>query len=218
MSTSLAGTSRPSRLAGYTGSWIGLRKTELRATTTTRGWTLGNATWSPTRSSYAGSRRAASRAGRCYGTSWRHPGWTSPVDALESTEDRNESLDAESVEFLRLLNIHRIENEGIDPVRIDNRPIMERLAPLSRGPKLTLPPAVLEAFSVRWEESNRAVAQEFFPDDGCELFAPRRDSLRGSVEQRLDPDRLPHFLALAELPDELYVPLRQVAEREARTG
>lgn len=140
-----------------------------------------------------------------------------PIDAMAATEDRNESLDAESVEFVRLLNIHRIENAGIAPVRIDNRTVLKRLARAAGGPTLTLPPAVLDAFSARWEESNRAVARQFFPDEDGELFAPRRDSGRGIVEQRLEPDRLPHFLALAELPDDLYAPLRRIAERELWT-
>jgi hypothetical protein len=140
-----------------------------------------------------------------------------PIEAMESTEHRNESLDAESVEFLRLLNIHRIENEGLARVQIDNRAVVERLAQATSGPTLSLLPAELEVFSARWEESNRAVAREFFPDEGGELFAPRRESGRGTVEQRLEPDRLPHLLALAELPDDLDAPLRRIAERELRT-
>ena len=34
-----------------------------------------------------------------------------PMD-LQQVTNRNESLDAESVEFLRLLNLYRVENEG----------------------------------------------------------------------------------------------------------
>jgi hypothetical protein len=138
-----------------------------------------------------------------------------PVDAMEPTEDRNASLDAERVEFLRLLNIHRIENEGVEVVRIDNRAVVERLAQGSRGPMLTLPAATLDAFSARWEESNRAVARQFFPEEGDELFAPGHDSRSGTVQQKLDPDRLPLLLALASLPEELNAPLSRIAEREA---
>lgn len=58
------------------------------------------------------------------------------------------------------------------------------------------------------------MAREFFPDEGGELFGARRDSGRGTVKQRLEPDRLRHFIALTELPDDLYAPLRRIAERE----
>lgn len=140
-----------------------------------------------------------------------------PLDAMEPTEDRNESLDAESVEFLRILNLHRIQDEGVQAVRIDNRAVVKRLARASTGPTLTLPRSALDAFSAQWEESNRAVAREFFPG-ASELFVPRGGSRRGTVEQHLDPARIPELVARAELPEELTSPLTRIAELEARKG
>ncbi len=86
--------------------------------------------------------------------------------ALDHTQVRNlnESLDAESVEFLRLLNLHRIEHEGATAGLIDNRALVKRLTEVSTGPTLTLPASVLDAFMEHWEEANRAVAREFLGD------------------------------------------------------
>ncbi len=37
------------------------------------------------------------------------------ADELQQVLNRNESLDAEAVEFLRLLNVYRVQNEGAEP-------------------------------------------------------------------------------------------------------
>ena len=136
--------------------------------------------------------------------------------SLSPTEDRNESLDAEATEFLRLLNLHRLEDEGVELVRIDHRDVVDRIAPTCSGPTLTLPTEALAAFMSRWEESNRAVARDLVRDGEPELFGPPRAGRHTTVEQWLDPDRTDHYVTLAGLPDEVRAPLRRIAEREAR--
>ncbi|QZY28152.1 hypothetical protein [Nocardioides coralli] len=137
---------------------------------------------------------------------------------LTSVTHRNVSLDAESVEFLRILNLYRVEHEGAIPGLIDNRSVASRLGSSSTGPTLSLPPRQLDAFMEQWEESNRVVAREFVGDRSGPLFpTPRKDG--GSVmEQSLDPARVDHLCEVAELPDGLRPELRRLAEREARRG
>lgn len=137
------------------------------------------------------------------------------VEDLAPVNSRNQSLDAESVEFLRLLNLHRVEAEGERPGLIDNRAVLPTLMKASSGPTLTLPEEVLDAFMARWEESNGAVARDFLGDPSGRLFRAPRKTRGTATEQRLDPDRLPHFLQLLELPEETHAPLRRLAEREA---
>jgi hypothetical protein len=138
------------------------------------------------------------------------------ADDLAQVPNLNESLDAESVEFLRLLNLHRIENEEATAGLIDNRALIKRLTDVAAGPTLTLPPSVLDAFMEQWEESNRAVAREFLGDETELLFRAPRKTKNTTAEQRLDPARLEHFIALLELPTPLHAPLRRLAEREAK--
>lgn len=133
----------------------------------------------------------------------------------QQAEARNESLDAEAVEFLRLLNLHKVENEGQRPASIDNRPEVSRLAEAAAGPVLTLPPMVLDAFMTKWEESNRHVALEFLDDPDGRLFRGPRKTTNTTTEQCLDPARLDHFLALAGIPEPAHAALRRLAEREA---
>lgn len=134
---------------------------------------------------------------------------------LEQPPNRNESLDADSVEFLRLLNLHRVEHEGARPGHINNRRLVVRLAEASSRPVLTLPPAVLDEFMAQWEESNRAVATDFLGDPSGELFRAPRKTSDTTSDQVLDPRRVDHFLELLELPGHLHAPLRRLAEREA---
>ncbi|HEY7044760.1 MAG TPA: hypothetical protein VH419_13910, partial [Nocardioidaceae bacterium] len=138
------------------------------------------------------------------------------VDDLEQVADRNVSFDAESVEFLRLLNLHRVENEGATEGLIDNRRFVTRLAGSSNGPVLTLPPPFLDEFMVQWEESNRRVARQFLGDKSGQLFHLPRKSDNTTAEQRLDPRRIDHFVSLLDLPDSIHAPLRALAEREAK--
>jgi len=131
--------------------------------------------------------------------------------------DRNVGLDAESVEFLRLLNLHRVEHESATPGLIDNRDLVGRLAEASTGPTLTLPDAFLDEFMAQWEKPNEQVAREFLGDNSGTLFRVPRRSGGTTTEQRLDPARIDHFLGVSELPEEMRAPLQTVAEREARS-
>jgi hypothetical protein len=140
------------------------------------------------------------------------------AEDLEQPPNRNESLDADSVEFLRLLNLYRVEHEGARPGHINNRPLVVRLAEASSRPVLTLPPAVLDEFMSLWEESNRAVARDFLGDPRGELFRTPRKTSDTTSHQVLDPGRVDHFLELLELPGHLHAPLRALAEREAAVG
>lgn len=134
---------------------------------------------------------------------------------LKQVELRNPSLDAEAVEFLRLLNCYRVDNEGAKARLIDNRKLVAGLAPWATGPALTLHGSRLDAFMARWEESNRAVAREFIGDPRGELFRMPRKSAHTTTEQRLDPARVDHFVELLALPENWRTPLRRLAEQEA---
>lgn len=137
------------------------------------------------------------------------------ADELEQVPNRNESLDAESVEFLRLVNLHRVESEAATVGVIDNRALVRQLAEASTGTIVTLPDRVLDEFMSRWTESNRAVAREFLGDETGQLFRAPRRSGDATTEQRFDPARLDHFLTRLDLPEQWHAPLRRLAEREA---
>ena len=137
------------------------------------------------------------------------------VGDLREAPKRNESLDADSVEFLRLLNLYRVEQEAAVSGLIDNRPYNRRLAGASDGPVLTLPTSFLDEFMSRWAESNQQVARHFLGDSTGRLFRTPRKTANTTTEQRLDPARLDHFFELSELPEDLHAPLRRIAEREA---
>ncbi len=135
---------------------------------------------------------------------------------LDQGPVRNESLDAESVEFLRLLNLLQQDRPGtFAGPQIHNR-IVNRLQAASGGPILTLPDSRLAQYMARFEESNRAVARHFVPDAAETLFSANRTSRTTTTEQCLDPSRLDHFLEVSQLPEDLHAPLRRIAEREAR--
>ncbi|HET7193892.1 MAG TPA: hypothetical protein VFI99_02775 [Nocardioides sp.] len=138
------------------------------------------------------------------------------VEDLEQVHRRNESLDAESVEFLRLVNLYRAENEGATPGLMHNWKLFRQLAEASTGPVLTMSDAFLDKFMTQWEEANRRVAIDFLGDSSGQLFRTPRKTLNTTTEQLLDPARLDHFLTLTELPERIHVPLRRLAEREAR--
>jgi hypothetical protein len=139
------------------------------------------------------------------------------AEDLRQVPSLNTSLDAEGVEFLRLLNIYRVEHEGAAPGLIDNRALAKRLTEVSTGPTLTLPDSVLDAFMEQWEAPNRAVAREFLGDETGQLFRVARKTRNTTTEQRLDLARLDHFITLLELPKRMHSPLRQLVERETRT-
>jgi hypothetical protein len=132
---------------------------------------------------------------------------------LAPVETRNESLDAESLEFLRLLNIYRVENEAAEAGYIDNTAVVERLREQEPGPMLTLPDAVLDREMERWEQSNRATAEEFLGDPDGVLFREPRRPGTFTTEQLLDPARLGHFADLVGLDPGIRGALRILAER-----
>ncbi len=132
----------------------------------------------------------------------------------EEAPTLNESLDAESVEFLRILNLHRVRRQGAEVGHINNRTLVRRLASAPAGPTLTLPEPVLDALMARWEVGNRRVARRWFGEDG-DLFAAPRKTAGTTSEQRLDPARLDHFFTVSQLPERLHRPVRRLAEREA---
>ncbi len=127
---------------------------------------------------------------------------------------RNESLDAESVEFLRLFNIHH-RDLGETPGLSSTTQIIRSLERASSGPTLTLPADQLDGFMAKWEESNRAVARDFAPDGPETLFVSERKVRGTTTEQHLDPARLDHFFEVLDLPAEVHAPMRAIAEREA---
>jgi hypothetical protein len=137
------------------------------------------------------------------------------ADDMIQAPSRNVSLDAETVEFLRLFNLYRVENEGASVGLIDNRAFVKRLAEVSTGPILTLPPASLDRFMARWEEGNQALAQRYL-SDGREMFRMPRNTDDTTAEQHIDPERLDHYATLLELPVQVHAPLRRMAEREAK--
>jgi len=140
------------------------------------------------------------------------------AEDMQHVPNRNDSLDAESVEFLRLLNMYRVENEAATAGLIDNSSLIRRLAEASTGPVLTLPAQFLDEFMEQWQKQNELVARRFLRDESEQLFRMPRKTHNTTAEQRLDPARLDHFLALTELPEHLHAPLRALAEREAKGG
>lgn len=135
-------------------------------------------------------------------------------DELARAERRNESLCAEAVEVLRVLNLHQVENHGARAGLIVNSGHIERLHQVA-GPVLTLPAAELDRFQARWEPSNQAVAREFLAAADGELFrSPRRDGST-TTEQVLDPARLDHYFEILEIPADEHPAIRAIADREA---
>jgi hypothetical protein len=98
---------------------------------------------------------------------------------FERPPPSNESLDAQSLEFLRLLNQHvpRFIDKKINRAHTGLGPL---LSEISRGPLLTLPENELDRFMLSFRESNRKVAEEYFggalPGSGDPLFGERSDS------------------------------------------
>lgn len=134
---------------------------------------------------------------------------------LAQVADKNTSLDAETVEFLRIRNAYHSER-GETPALATTQDVVRRLenAPVS-GPTLTLPADDLDRFMSRWERCNRAVARDFVPGGPDALFRNERTSRHTTTDQYLDPARVDHFVTLAGLPDQMRSPLRRIAEREA---
>lgn len=134
-------------------------------------------------------------------------------DGFDTVDSKNETMDAATVEFLRLYNLHMVEDEGAKVGVMDHRALVRRLAQRRSGPALTLPEEALDRFMGKWEDSNRAVAAKYLGEP--ELFrAPRR---REHVTDRqvLEPADVEDFLEIAELPEDARERVRRIAEREA---
>lgn len=153
-------------------------------------------------------------AGSLYEDFFDAAGVDVPVQSLCQVSQRNQSLDADAVEFLRIVNLYKVEQTGATPGSVNNRALVTKLAAASSGPTLTLPEPVLDDFMDRWEESNRATARQFLGRDV--LFTAPRKTRNTTTAQCLDPDRLDHLLDVAELPRRMHAPLRALAERELR--
>ena len=137
-----------------------------------------------------------------------------PIDGFKRVQPRNESLGAESVEFLRIVNLLRKQDPAAK-VLPPGDVMVSQLRKLNDGPTLTAPKPLLDELMGRWEASNKAVAHEFI-GDGEPLFRTPRKTRNTTTEQRLEPARLEQFIALLELPDQVHAPLRALAKREAR--
>lgn len=139
-----------------------------------------------------------------------------PAD-LEAVRVRNESLGVDAVEVLRILNLHRVENLGLQTWQFANRDHVRVLrgATIGDNRKVTLSEAELDRFLAQWEASNRAVAAEFFGDERGDLFPTARRTTGCTTEQRLDPAALDSYLDLLEIVEDERPPLRAIAEREA---
>jgi hypothetical protein len=109
-----------------------------------------------------------------------------PRHDLQRPEVLNESLDAECVEFLRIMNQRLTPSE-------QRRGIVAALQALSKGPLIDLPPPDLAAFMGQLAESNRRVALEYFDGDvstaGDPLFGERRDGRPRTPAPQLSVDR-----------------------------
>lgn len=140
------------------------------------------------------------------------------AEELGTPARRNESLDADAVEFVRIYNLHRIENEGLTPARVRNGRVSQLLAAMpDQGPTLTVPPSVLDDVMARVAESNRAVARDHLGLVGDLFEGPRSDRNTTTV-QRLDPARVDAYLHVLDIPEEQHAAIRAIAEREAALG
>lgn len=114
-------------------------------------------------------------------------------------ESLNESLDAECLEFLRLMNMHLQPSE-------QRRGIVSTLQALSKGPLIDLPAAERADFMGLLLQSNRRVALEYFKEEslrtGDPLFGERENGL-----QRIPPPQITAERAIA-IAAEIYAQLR----------
>lgn len=136
------------------------------------------------------------------------------AEQLVQVPPRNESIDAEAVEFLRVLNLH-LQDLGTPPDRTLTNDVMNRLRPHTHGRTLTLPEPVLDDFMARWRQSNEGVARDFVGDAPQSHFAARQNTRNTTTDQLLDPARFAALLDLVELPGDWHPPLRRIAEHEA---
>jgi hypothetical protein len=128
---------------------------------------------------------------------------------LQRPHSANESLDAESLEFLRLTNAHLRPSE-------QRRAMVAALQALSRGALIDLPDAELSEFMARLAESNRRVALEYFGRD----YARKGDPLfgeRDGARERTPPITLSADRAVA-IAAQLYLRLRPGGAKPLNAG
>jgi hypothetical protein len=107
---------------------------------------------------------------------------------FERPESLNESLDANTLEFLRLFNKHvpRFVANELNKAR-DN--VVPLLGEISKGPLATLSEEDLKRFMSQFLDSNRQVAIEYFGGEASgsddPLFAPRADERERTREPAL---------------------------------
>jgi len=105
------------------------------------------------------------------------------IPGCDTNLSRNVSLDAECLEFLRLMNRHA------DP-SWKTRRFIEALEASSTGPMLELPDDLRLALMQRLRDSNARVAREYFGGELCDsddpLFKPRSDNRPRVQDGRLD--------------------------------
>jgi len=106
--------------------------------------------------------------------------------SLPRPADKNESVDANCVEFLRQFNNHIAALH--DPER-SRRELLGALSRYSSGPWLTLPEPQLAAFMARFELSNRKVAAEYFPKESGNLFDHSKDTRPKTVSAEITAAR-----------------------------
>jgi hypothetical protein len=127
----------------------------------------------------------------------------------------NESLDADCLEFLRLMNKHVGES-------FRARKLVRSLEEISNGPLLGLPEDMLSSFMSQLRDSNGRVAESHFGGAraGADpLFAPRSDDRPRVTEQGLDADRLIEITAtLLQSWGGAEAPERPRHRREKRLG
>ncbi|HTT99476.1 MAG TPA: hypothetical protein VMF58_15620 [Rhizomicrobium sp.] len=138
-------------------------------------------------------------------------------------QDANESLDADTLEFLRLFNAHvpRFVEGSVNPARSN---IIGLLSKFSQGPLITLGDAELREFMGYFEESNRKVAVEFFDgarsEPGDALFGPRADTRPRTPPVTLSPERAVEIAAYLwqRKQEQLDRAVERARRREGRQG
>jgi hypothetical protein len=137
---------------------------------------------------------------------------------FERPEDVNESMDAETLEFLRLFNQHvpRFEKGKVNPSR-DN--VVSLLSKASgSGPLLTLGADELARFMGQFHDGNARVAAEYFggarSDSDDPLFAPRADTRARTRQAVLTVERAVELCA--RLWQEKQAQVDRIAERAKR--
>ncbi|KAA1418519.1 hypothetical protein F0U44_08395 [Nocardioides humilatus] len=128
---------------------------------------------------------------------------------------RNQSLDATSVEFLRLYNLHLVA-QGAAVGVVDHRDLVVQLEGRSTGDQLTLSEAQLDRFMAQWDAPNAAVARAWFDD--TELFTAARRRSRVTEDQHIDGAHLEELMTVADLSAEVRTAVRTIAERESDGG